>query len=240
MSAIVSMWSGPRNISTTMMRSFGARSDTTCLDEPFYGWFLARTSADHPYREETLAAYPHDWNGVTNWIERASAETPILFLKHIAYHLEDDAEFDFMLAHRNILLIRDPRRMVASFSNKYDDVAPIVRSYALERRMLEFLDANRLPAVVVDAADMLREPAPMLRALCKALEIPYTSEMLAWHSGPHPEDGPWGPHWYDAVNASHGFRPVEEKPVTLTPDLEEIAQAAMDDYLALHRRRLLV
>ena len=60
----IAMWSGPRNLSTAMMRSFGSRADTFVSDEPFYGCFLKTTGADHPMREEVIAAMDCDWRSV--------------------------------------------------------------------------------------------------------------------------------------------------------------------------------
>ncbi len=56
----IAMWSGPRNISTAMMRSFGARPDTAVIDEPFYAAYLTETGLDHPMRNEVLASQPCD------------------------------------------------------------------------------------------------------------------------------------------------------------------------------------
>lgn len=239
MTTIVSMWSGPRNISTTMMRSFANRADTAAIDEPFYACYLKATGADHPFRAETLAKYPNDMRGVIDWIETPpQGGEEILFLKNIAYHLPDDADLSFTVRHRNFLLIRDPRAMIASFSNKYDDTAPIIRSYEMESRMLEFLAKRGRPCPVVDAADMLTAPEPMLRALCASLEIPFDPAMLSWPAGVRPEDGPWAPHWYDAVWASTGFKPYVEKKPALSEALEAVADKATRAYQRLFSVRL--
>ena len=239
MTTIVSMWSGPRNISTTMMRSFGNRTDTAAIDEPFYAYYLKTTGANHPYRAETLAVYPGDWRGVIDWMASPpKSGEEILFLKHIAYHLPDDADLSFMLGHRNFLLIRDPRAMVASFANKFEDAAPIVRSFDMEIRIHDFLTSRGALCPIIDAADVLRAPEPLLRSLCAALGIAFDPAMLEWPAGPRPEDGPWAPHWYDAVSASTGFRPYVEKKLRLSPDLEMVAERAMDAYRRLFARRL--
>lgn len=239
MKTTISMWSGPRNISTTMMRSFGNRGDTAAIDEPLYAWFLKSTGADHPYRDETLASYPNDWDGVIAWIERTPPDgEEILFLKNIAYHLPDDADLSFILHHRNFLLIRDPRAMVASFSNKYEDVTPIIRSYEMEIRIFEFLARRGLPCPIVDAADILRAPEPAMKSLCAALGIAFDPAMLLWPTGPRPEDGPWAPHWYDAVWSSTGFKPYVEKTASLSRELEAVAEKAMGAYRYLSARRL--
>jgi hypothetical protein len=235
----IAMWSGPRNISTTMMRAFENRPDTVVVDEPFYGCYLEATDADHPYRAETLAAMATNWREVV-----ASFDVPlpagktILFEKHIAYHYPDDEPLDWLAAHRTFLLIRDPRRMVASYSKKSGDVAPIVDSYRVARRIHAFLAARDMECPIVDAADVLRDPAAMLKVLCAALDIPFTDKMLAWPAGPRASDGPWAPHWYDAVNASTGFKPFVEGPAALAPELEEAAGACIGDYRFLHERRL--
>ena len=241
MTTIISMWSGPRNISTTMMRAFANRADIAAIDEPFYAWYLKSTGVNHPYRDETLAKYPCDWRRVIDWIEAPSASgEEIRFLKHIAYHLPDDADLSFVLRHRNFLLIRDPRAMIASFSNKHEDVTPVIRSYEMELKMFEFLAARGLACPVVDAADILKAPEPMLKALCAALRISFDPAMLAWPPGPRPEDGPWAPHWYDAVWASTGFKPYVEKTASLSRELEEAAEKSMSAYQGLFARRLTI
>ena len=237
MTAIISMWSGPRNISTTMMRSFGARRDMAVLDEPFYGSYLARTGARHPYREETLAAYPGTFEAVIDWIGRARPQ-PALFLKHIAYHLPEGVSLSFLDGWRNFLLIRDPRAMVASFADRFDDVTPIVKSYEIELAIHRHLTARGHPCPVVDAADVLDAPEDLIRALCAALGLSYDPAMLTWPSGPRPEDGPWATHWYEAVWASAGFKPPARKEIRLSKDLEAIAALAMPAYRALADQRL--
>ena len=235
----IAMWSGPRNISTTMMRSFENRPDTVVIDEPFYGCYLAETGADHPYREETLAARASRWDDV---IESFKAPLPpgrsILFEKHIAYHYPDKEPLDWLLDHRTFLLIRDPKRMLASFSKKYEDVAPVIDSYRVERRIHEFLKAHGRPCPVVDAADVLANPKGALGALCEALKIPFTEKMLSWPAGARETDGPWAPHWYDAVRASTGFRAPPETAPSLDRDLARSAEACMPDYEFLHSLRL--
>ena len=49
----IDMWSGPRNLSTAMMYSFGARADCAVWDEPFYAAYLSLTGHDHPMAAET-------------------------------------------------------------------------------------------------------------------------------------------------------------------------------------------
>lgn len=235
----ISMWSGPRNISTTMMRAFENRADTVVLDEPFYACYLKASGADHPFRAETLAAMSSDWGEVRAHLARPlPAGKRVLFAKHIAYHYPDAEPLGWMKAHRSFILIRDPRAMVASYARKYDDVAPIADSFKVARRILGSCAANGSPCPVIDAADILADPPAMLARLCAALDIPYTDRMLSWPAGPRAADGPWAAHWYDAVNASTGFRASSEKPAALPQDLEHFAEACAPDYEFFRGRRL--
>ncbi|MEQ1932149.1 MAG: HAD family hydrolase [Parvularculaceae bacterium] len=235
----ISMWSGPRNISTTMMRAFGNRADTIVVDEPFYACYLRASGTDHPHREETLAALPTDWREA-----RAALAAPlpparsIRFAKHIAYHYPDAEPLDWLGTERSFILIRDPGRMIASFAKKFDDIAPIVDSYRVCRRVFDHCIDLGLPCPVVDAADILADPRRLLAALCAALSIPYTELMLSWPVGSRASDGPWAPHWYDAVNASTGFRKAQETPLELDAALRPLAALAEPDYRFFREKRI--
>jgi hypothetical protein len=234
----ISMWSGPRNISTTMMRAFESRPDTAVVDEPFYACYLKASRADHPYRAETLAAAPSDWSDVrAEMLGPLPAGKSVLFAKHVAYHYPDTEPLDWLRRHRSFILIRDPRAMIASYAKKYGEIEPIVESYRVCRRIHDFCTAQDIACPVVDAADILADPPGMLGALCAALGVPYTERMLSWPAGPRATDGPWGPHWYDAVNASTGFKPAAAAPA-LDPDLARLAERAMPDYEFFRRERL--
>ena len=226
------MLSGPRNISTTMMRSFENRDDTVVTDEPFYACYLKASGAAHPMRAETLTAQSSDWGEVAAQL-KSRRGARFSFEKHISFHFGLAPDHDWLHGARAFHLIRDPRAMVASYKNKLDDIEPIIDSYRLQRK---FYDMN--PAPVVDASDVLKAPERLLRALCRALDMPFSDAMLAWPAGPRDSDGPWAPHWYDAVESSTGFRPFEERDINLTPELEAVAAACADDYAFFHSRRL--
>ena len=67
------MWSGPRNISTAMMRAFENRGDCAVSDEPFYAAYLAATGLVHPMREAVIASQPTDWRAVADALRRPRA-----------------------------------------------------------------------------------------------------------------------------------------------------------------------
>lgn len=229
----IAMFSGPRNISTTLLRSFENRADTRVFDEPFYAAYLRRSGADHPMREEILRAHESDPVRVARMLAREGAAA-ISFEKHISFHFPPASDFSWLEGARAFHLIRNPRAMAASYVRKLNDVRPIADSYARQRE----LDAARGPFPVIDAEDVCRDPEAMLRALCRALGVAFDNAMMSWPAGARVSDGAWAPHWYDAVRASTGFKPLRPAPQALAPALEDAASACMADYEALHKRRL--
>ena len=235
----IAMFSGPRNISTTMMRAFENRPDTVVSDEPFYACYLKESGAPHPMRADIMAAMPTDRREVAAQLTAAPPEgAAISFEKHIAFHFANGAPLDWLDGARVIHLIRDPRAMIASYRNKYGDAAPIIDSLKVQRRLYEEAQARGAPGPVVASEDIQRDPAGVLTALCAALGIPFTDKMLSWPAGPRDSDGVWAAHWYDAVLSSTGFRPYREKTVNLSTDLEAFAEACRPDYEFFHSRRL--
>jgi hypothetical protein len=235
----IAMWSGPRNLSTAMMRSFGNRADTFVSDEPFYGAFLETSGADHPMREEVIAAMDCDWASVMRTISGPAPEDrPVWYQKHMWHHMvgpigHDDFAADFTHA----FLIRAPELMIASYLRKRE--AARFEDFGLDRQA-EFFEreADRLGHAppVVDANDVLADPEGTLTALCAALGLAWDPAMLHWPPGRRATDGPWAPHWYQAVEASTGFGPPEPIPV-LAGEAGRVADKCRPYYehLAAHR-----
>ena len=237
----IAMWSGPRNISTAMMRSFSSRPDCFASDEPFYGAFLKESGADHPMRDEVVASMDTDWFRIAEAMAGDPPDgSPIWYQKQMAHHMVGAVAPDDIRNVTHAFLIRKPSRMVASYARKREEVT----AKDLGMRLLrEFFDreCDRLGSAppVVDAADVLAGPARTLSALCKALDIPWTEAMLHWPSGRHPEDGIWAAHWYGRVEASTGFQgEVDADPPPLNSHLRKIADACEGDYLSMARFRL--
>ena len=231
----IAMLSGPRNISTTIMRSFESRADTNVKDEPFYACYLTKSGAKHPLREQILFSQATEWSEVSQSLQAPlPAGIQYSFEKHIAFHFTFAPALDWLDGARVFHLIRNPVEMIASYKNKLDDVEPIIDSYKIQRKLCE-----ESPAPIVDATDILRAPEKMLRKLCASLQIEFSDAMLSWPVGPRESDGVWAPHWYDAVLASTGFKPYQEKEIKLSRELLEMADRCMDDYNFFYARRLL-
>lgn len=236
----IAMWSGPRNISTAMMRSFGSRADCAVSDEPFYGAFLKATGEPHPMAEETIADMDCDWNSV---LATQSGEAPggaaIWYQKHMPHHMVGPVSIQDMPDHRHAFLIRAPERVVASYRKKNELRRPEMLGFAQIRRYfdLERKRTGQTPPVV-DSDDILRDPAGVLSSLCAALGIDWDESMLSWTAGPHPEDGVWGEHWYDRVNASTSFAGSPGERPVLAGEYAAVAEACRNDYEALAQHRL--
>jgi len=199
------MWSGPRNISTSMMRAWENRADTEVTDEPFYACYLAETGLDHPMRAEVLAAMSQDWEEVARDCA-ADTEAAIHFQKHMCQHMVERAPLGWMAACRHAFLIRPPEAVAASFHKGW----PQMRADDLGfRRQAELFDHVRAltgkAPPVIESRDVLEAPEAALRALCAGLGVAFDPAMLAWPAGPRDSDGVWAPHWYGRVESSTGF-----------------------------------
>ena len=237
----IAMWSGPRNISTAMMRSFEARGDTAVSDEPFYAAYLDRTGIDHPMREEVIASQPRDQSAVAALLlGPVPGNKPIWYQKHMTLHLLEGDGRDWMSHMRNAFLIRNPASVLASYALKRDEVTLADIGFVQQRELFE-AEAERLgrPPPVVDAADIVANPARTLERLCDALGIPYSPAMLRWPPGRRATDGVWAPAWYQSVEKSTGFEargPRLDEP--LPPRLQALADEAEPHYEALRSHRI--
>ncbi len=228
----IAMWSGPRNLSTAMLYSFGARSDCAVRDEPFYAAYLKATGLDHPMADEIVARYETDSDAVA----RACAAPPPagrahVYQKHMAQHMLDGFDLAWMAELRHVFLLRHPARVVASYHAKREH--PRLADIGIVRQGELFDHARALTGrapVVIDSADIRRAPGPALRALCDAIGIGFDPAMLSWPAGGHPDDGIWAAHWYGAVHRSIGFAEPEGPLPDLPPDLAAVAREAMPHY----------
>jgi hypothetical protein len=235
----VAMWSGPRNISTAMMRAFENRPDTVVVDEPLYAAYLARTGIDHPAREEVIASQPTD---VTTAVAELHGLLPpgarVHYAKHMAHHVSRHMDLGWTLGFRNVLLIRDPAEVVASYVRAREACEPDDIGLPQQEWLLELWDKQKLEVPILDAAEFLRAPEAHLRWLCGWLDIPFTSRMLSWPPGPRVSDGVWAPHWYASVWASTGFERWRPRETSLSDHDAAVAEACRPIYEALHGRRV--
>ena len=236
----IAMWSGPRNISTAMMRAWENRGDCAVSDEPLYAHYLAHTELDHPGRDEVIAAGDTDWRRVTAALTGPAPDAqPVWYQKHMTHHLLAHMDHDWIHALKNVFLIRDPAAVVNSYVKTRASVTPEDIGLPQQRRLFdEIADRTGSTPSVIDADDFLRAPEAHLRKLCADLGIAFTARMLAWPPGPRASDGVWAPYWYAAVLKSTGFEAPPERTIRLDGECARVADACRPIYESLRAYRL--
>jgi Sulfotransferase domain len=231
---ILAMWSGPRNISTAMMYSFANRPDCEAWDEPFYGFSLQHKGNDHPMRDEIIASMETDWDKLVKNCTTPS-KRPLLYQKHMTHHMLEGYDRSFILALTNAFLIRDPARVLASYTQKWSEVDLRAIGFIEQAEIFDMV-AQKLGHAppVVDSDDVLANPRGVLSKLCAACGIAFDEAMLKWPKGPKACDGVWAAHWYNAAWESTGFSVPPAKDISLPPELQRIADAARPYYDQLH------
>jgi hypothetical protein len=236
----IAMWSGPRNLSTALMRSFGNRADTFVTDEPLYAHYLLSTGIEHPGASEVIATQENDWRRVTGWLtgpvpERKSA----WYQKHMTHHLLPEIGREWLADLTHAFLVRDPREVLPSLDLKYARPSFADTGFGQQLEIFESVRARtgHTPPVI-DAADLLRDPRGILGLLCESLGIPWDEGMLHWPAGPRATDGVWAKHWYQQVERSTGFAAASSKTAELPEHLVELHARCRPYYDALHAERL--
>lgn len=233
------MWSGPRNISTALMRSFSNRSDCQAVDEPFYAYYLSKTGLQHPMRDDILASQPNSWQEAMDGLNSPAQEgKSVRYIKHMTQHMLPEIDLDLFLDHQHCFLIRAPRLVLASFSAKMENFTADSTGFRQQLELYRYFKSKGRPIVVVEGEDILKSPERMLRKLCAASKISFEASMLSWPAGSRGEDGVWAAHWYHAVEASTGFAPFTEKNIQLPPGLEALAIELEPYYLEMRKHKL--
>jgi hypothetical protein len=229
------MWSGPRTVSTALMRAWENRPDTVVADEPLYAFYLSRTGIDHPGSAEIIASMPADWRVVTDQLTRGpvAAGKTVFYAKHMTHHVLPEVDRRALAPLRHAHLIRDPAELLASYAKVRS--APTLADLGLATQVELYAEFG---GPVLDSRDLLERPEPMLRALCAALDVPFDAAMLSWPPGPRDSDGVWAPYWYESVRASTGFGPYRPPAGPLPPHLAALAEQCRPYYERLHAHRL--
>ncbi len=229
----IAMWSGPRNISTALMRAWENRPDTRVVDEPLFAYDLNETGLNHPVREEVIAAGDTSWRAVV--AELTAPVDGVYYQKHMTHHLIPQLPRDWIPALTNVLLIRDPAEVVASYVRSRADV--VAEDIGLVQQA-ELYDQLGGDVPVIDSADFLADPEGYLRWICDYAGVEFTDRMLHWPAGARDSDGVWAPYWYRAVQASTGFEPYRPRPVELTGVALEAAERSRPHFERLHAVRV--
>ncbi|MFZ9036821.1 MAG: HAD family hydrolase [Gammaproteobacteria bacterium] len=236
----IAMWSGPRNISTALMRAWENRDDCVVWDEPLYGYYLDATGIQHPGAAEVIADQGTDAEAI---IAACTGEIPggkaIFYQKHMTLHLLPELDRGWLTALVNCFLIREPEAVIASYAAVRSDLTLVDIGFVQQAELFEEVRSitGEIP-LVIDSREFLLDPETMLRAICGRLGIEFSPQMLSWPAGPRDSDGVWARYWYESVWNSTGFAPYREKPCQLNPKDRAIASRARPYYEALYQHRL--
>lgn len=236
----LAMWSGPRNISTAMMRAWENRGDCAVVDEPLYAHYLAHTGLEHPGREEIIAAGETDWRKVAAGLTGPVPDgKPIFYQKHMTHHLLPHIGRAWLGELTHVFLIRDPRAVLVSYIRTRREVTAEDLGSVQELEIFQHLteQTGRTPPVI-DAGEFLKSPEAQLRNLCAQLGVGFTPRMLQWPPGPRPTDGIWAPHWYERVLKSTGFGPYPAAEPVVPAEYRPVLEAVLPSYEALFEERL--
>lgn len=219
------LWSGPRNISTTLMYSFAQRGDTIVFDEPLYAYYLSNTVARkyHPDAELIINSMENNGEKVID-IMTGYHKASVVFFKNMTHHLLN-LNKDFLSQGLNIILTRDPKEMLPSFHKVIPNPTLKDVGYQEHLDLIDQFERRNAKYIVMDSKMILENPSSELNRLCHYADIPFTDEMLSWKSGARREDGLWAKHWYKNIHRSTGFLEYRQKtenfPNQLLPLLKE-------------------
>jgi len=236
----IAMWSGPRNLSTAMMRAFENRNDTTVLDEPFYAHYLQKTGMDHPGKNQILQSQSTNWMKIADVCRGPIPENkPIWYQKHMAQHNLDDCDISWIKDLHNCLLIRDPKYVITSYNKEFPIKDERLLGYIQQKEIVQFLEReNGKTPPIIDATDILKDPENMLKKLCDLIGIDFSKRMLHWPRGKRNSDGIWAPFWYRRVEESTTFLPYKKKDIRIPDDLIPIYDKCMVFYSEMYEKRL--
>ena len=228
---IVACWSGPRNISTALMRSWSSRKDTYVTDEPFYAYYLKETKINHPMRKRIINHYLTKYNEIVNYLTN---ETPnqksIWYQKHMAHHLIDLRNIDWIKECENCILLRHPKQVINSYTAKNSLNSVSELGYPQQFEIVKFLKQSNKRFKIIDSTDLLKNPKEVLLSWCESINITFDKSMLQWKKGSHQNDGIWGKHWYDNVINTSRFQRYQKKDISIENEYDSIYNESMEYY----------
>lgn len=236
----IAMWSGPRNISTAMMRAWENRLDTFVVDEPFYAHYLSKNRVEHPGREEVLLNGEIDSYKVSQGLVKdISNSHKVYYQKHMTHHLLDSVNRDWMKGVINCFLIRNPKDMIISYSKIHSDITRDLLGIEQQKEIFDYVQnfTGEVPPVI-DSKDVLLDPRGVLTKFCNRIGIDFSEKMLNWPKGSRDTDGIWGKYWYNNVINSTGFNPYTLKNSEVPDEYKSIYKESLKLYEDLHYLRI--
>ena len=233
------MWSGPRNLSTALMRSFENRTDTVVIDEPFYAHFLKQTNLNHPGKNEIISTLDSNWDNIVLKITGPIPQNKsIWYQKHMAQHNLEGCDLNWIKNFHNCILIRDPKYVISSYNKEYSLSDEKLLGYCQQLNLIRILeDEEGITPPIFDATDILEKPEQALKKICISVGIRFSQKMLKWPKGKRKSDGIWAKYWYQNVENSSGFQPFQKKNIVIDKKLIPLYDKCLADYNSLYEKR---
>jgi hypothetical protein len=228
---IVSCWSGPRNISTALMRSWSSRKDTFVTDEPFYAYYLKETNLKHPLFKEIINKYPSNYDEVVNYLtNKIQNDKKIWYQKHMAHHIFNFNNIEWLNNCENCILLRHPKEVIHSYSkkNKLNSVEEL--GYPQQYEIIKYLKKINKSYLIIDSSELLKNPEEVLSNWCMKINVKFDKSMLKWEKGHYISDGIWWKSWYDNVIKTTGFKEYEKKDINIENKYDSIYNESMKYY----------
>ena len=232
------MWSGPRNLSTALMRSFENRSDTQVWDEPLYAYYLKQTNKQHPLKEEIINNYETNINKLIPAISQNLNDKKIFYQKHMTHHILKKTPLNWLTSGTNCFLIRDPKDVLLSYVKKNNIIKSDDIGFLMQIKLFNFIKNGNFPKIVINADDLSKNPKMVLKILCKKLEIKFSEKMLKRPKGPRTSDGIWEKIWYQDVKSSSNFNKLLKKPDVIPLKYKNIYDESLEIYNELNKYRI--
>tara|TARA_B100001564_G_C20454635_1_gene585104 strand:+ start:83 stop:814 length:732 start_codon:yes stop_codon:yes gene_type:complete len=236
----IAMWSGPRNLSTALMRSFENRIDTIVIDEPFYAHFLKQTNLNHPGRDEIISTQDSNWDSI---VKRITGPIPqnksIWYQKHMAQHNLEGCDITWIKNFQNCILIRDPKYVIPSYNKEYSLLDEKLLGYSQQLDLIRILENEEgITPPIFDATDILKKPEQALKKICISVGISFSKNMLKWPKGKRKTDGIWAKYWYQNVENSSGFKPFQKKKIIIDKELTPLYDKCLKGYSSMYEKRI--
>ena len=231
----IACWSGPRNISTALMRSWSSRKDSFVSDEPFYAYYLKERQLKHPMYKEIIEYYPNTYDDVvTSLISEIPNDKEHWYQKHMAHHLINLNNIDWIKNFENCILIRHPKIVINSYIKKNTLNHVDELGYPQQYKIMRYLDSIGKKFIVIDSSILLNNPEKILSQWCNGINLKFDGSMLNWKKGSHPQDGIWWKHWYDNVITTTHFQKFSANQNELDKKYQSIYDEALDYYNKLY------
>jgi len=224
------MWSGPRNLSTALMRSFENRVDTEVWDEPLYAYYLNETKKNHPMKNIIIKNYSTNINEIIKLMTKEIDSDKISYQKHMTHHILEHTPLNWIEKGINCFLIRHPKEVINSYIKKNNLSESSDIGFPSQYRIFQEVKKLNKELIVINAEDIYKNPEKILKLLCKKLNIQYSSKMIKWPLGSRSSDGCWHKVWYDKVKLSTSFEKRINKNISVSSEFLSIYNECLDIY----------